>query len=158
MLIKLIIIYAKKLVSILTSIFNVIIFYSKLHLLSTDFTHLGWFATLNRKTGRGRWARWPCFKTWYWHIILAWVAQTQLTLIRLGKTFSNINTQQNLHVKYISLESFSDIFFGNREIKQRIYGKWQTWICTTWQSFSFTWHLLFIITTWKSVGSHQFYL
>ena len=87
MLIKLIIIYANKLVSILTSIFSVITFYSKLHFLSTDFTHLSWFATLYRKTGRGRWARWPCFKTWYWHIILAWVAQTQLALIRLHKHF-----------------------------------------------------------------------
>ena len=57
MLIKLIIIYANKLVSILTIIFNVIIFHSKLHLLSTDFTHLSWFATLYRKSGRGRWAR-----------------------------------------------------------------------------------------------------
>ena len=57
MLIKLIIIDANKLVSILTLIFNVIIFYSKLHFLSTDFTHLSWFATLYRKTGWGRWAR-----------------------------------------------------------------------------------------------------
>ena len=100
-LIKLIIIYANKLVSILTSIFNVIIFYSKLHFLSTNFTHLSWFATLNRKTGRGRWARWPCFKTWYWHIILAWVAQTQLALIRLHKHFQIL-----IHNKIFTLNIF----------------------------------------------------
>ena len=106
-LIKFRIIDANKLVSILTSIFNVIIFYSKLHFLSTNFTHLSWFATLNRKTGRGRWARWPCFKTWYWHIILAWVAQTQLALIRLHKCFQIL-----IHNKIFTLNIFHWKAFG----------------------------------------------
>ena len=46
---------------------------------------------------------------------------------------------------------------NNREIKHHVYGKWQTWICTTWPSFPFTYRLLFIIATRKSVDSLQFY-
>ena len=41
---------------------------------------------------------------------------------------------------------------SNREIKHRVYGKRQTWICTTWPSFLFTCRLQFIITTRKSVN------
>ena len=46
---------------------------------------------------------------------------------------------------------------SNREIKHRVYGKRQTWICTTWPSFLFTCRLQFIIIARKSVTSRQFY-
>ena len=37
--------------------------------------------------------------------------------------------------------------FKNREMKHCVYDKRQTWICTWWPSFPFTYRLLFIITT-----------
>ena len=44
----------------------------------------------------------------------------------------------------------------NREVKQQVYVKRQTRICTTWPSFLFTCRLLFIISTDKLVVSRNF--
>ena len=48
------------------------------------------------------------------------------------------------------------MFYTDR-LANRVYGKRQSWICTTWPRFPLTCRLLFILTARKSVDSHQFY-
>ena len=67
-----------------------------------------------------------------------------------------INYQISLRFAEVNFVKCPSTSHVTREVKHHVYVKRQTRICSTWQSFSITYHLPFIISTRKLVVSRNF--